>query len=77
MANKDLPFEKALTELESVVERLENGQAGLDESLALFEEGMKLVRHCNDCLEKAEQRVAAVRLTEDGAVTEPFEGADV
>jgi len=73
MASKELQFEEALQRLESVIEKLENDKAGLDESLALYEEGMKLVRHCNTCLDKAEQRVEAVRLTAEGAVTEPFE----
>jgi len=50
-------FEKQLTQLETVVERLERGDLPLDESVRLFEEGMKLSQACKDELEQAEGRI--------------------
>ena len=50
-------FEEHLTQLETVVERLEKGDLTLDESVRLFEEGMKLSQACKTELEQAEGRV--------------------
>lgn len=56
-AKKEVKFEEALERLENIVASLENGEAPLDESLALFEEGVKLVKLCNNKLESAEEAV--------------------
>jgi len=50
-------FEKHLTQLETVVERLEHGDLALDESVRLFEEGVKLSQACKEELEQAEGRI--------------------
>jgi exodeoxyribonuclease VII small subunit len=50
-------FEEHLTQLETVVERLERGDLTLDESVRLFEEGMKLSQSCKEELEQAEGRI--------------------
>ena len=50
-------FEEHLTQLETVVERLERGDLTLDESVRLFEEGMKLSTACKQELEQAEGRI--------------------
>lgn len=68
MADKAFSFEKSLSELQKIVEALENGNVGLDESLLLFERGVELVRLCNKRIDEAEQRVLTVRLGEDGTV---------
>ena len=52
-----ISFEEAMKRLEEIANMLENGQASLDESLALYEEGIKLVRYCNDKLDRAEQKI--------------------
>lgn len=52
-----LPFEAALERLEAVVDRLEQGELELEESLAAFEEGVRLSRRCASQLEAAEQRI--------------------
>ena len=57
-------FESALTELESVVKTLENGQLPLEQSLELFERGVELSRFCHTRLEEAERRIEV--LTEHG-----------
>lgn len=53
-------FEKALERLESIVEKLESDDLGLDDSLALFEEGITLSRLCHARLEEVERRVEIV-----------------
>jgi exodeoxyribonuclease VII small subunit len=50
-------FEQSLTALEAVVERLERGELSLEESVRLFEEGVKLSEACKKELESAEGRV--------------------
>ena len=55
---------KPSTLLEEIVSKLERGEATLDESLKLFEEGSKLVAQCSSMLDKAEQKV--IRLEESG-----------
>ena len=50
-------FEGALEELESIVERMEDGEPSLEESLKLFERGMDLTRRCQKALDDAEQRI--------------------
>jgi len=55
--NKEISFEDATARLEEIVKALENGNAPLDESLKLFEEGIKLVSSCKKQLDNAEQRV--------------------
>ncbi len=59
-------FESALTELESIVTRLEQGDLPLEESLGLFERGVQLSRFCHSKLEDAEQRIEI--LTERGEI---------
>jgi exodeoxyribonuclease VII small subunit len=56
-AAEQLNFEKALAELEHVVKALEDGQVGLEESLALYEKGVALVRRCQGKLGQVEQRI--------------------
>ena len=58
MAEKKLTFEQSMARLEEIVSRLEGGEAPLDESLKLFEEGAKLMGQCTAMLDKAEQKVA-------------------
>ena len=62
-------FEEAIARLEVIVRSLENGDAPLDSSLALFEEGVALVRVCNKKLENAESRIK-ILLSKDGEMVE-------
>jgi exodeoxyribonuclease VII small subunit len=52
-----LDFEKKLGRLEDIVEKMETGELTLEDSLKLFEEGVKLSRECNVQLNEAEQKV--------------------
>ena len=60
------PFETSLTELEAIVAKLENGDLPLEESLDLFEKGIKLSRECRDRLAKAERRIEILLKDTDG-----------
>ncbi len=72
----EVPFEEAMARLEAIVKRMEGDAVSLDESLALYEEGIALVRRCTKELEAAEQRVSILQRTPDGTV-EPTEFASV
>ena len=61
-------FEDRLTALEAVVERLERGELSLDDSVRLFEEGVKLSNACKSELEKAEGRIQVLVETSSGAM---------
>lgn len=63
-------FERALDELEQVVQKMEKGEQSLDESLAAYERGISLYRDCRQALDRAEQRV---RLLADPAEPERAE----
>ena len=69
----ELSFEDSLLELEGIVDKLEKGQLSLDESLMLFEKGIKLVRECNTRLKSAQQKVEKLIEENDGVRTEVFE----
>ena len=76
-AKKKLNFEGAMARLEEIVSLLEKGDAPLDQAMALFEEGAKLLRECTRQLDEAEQRVTLLTAGKDGEfVEEPFMGND-
>jgi exodeoxyribonuclease VII small subunit len=57
VSETELSFEQAQAELESIVERLEQGQASLDEALALWERGEQLYAYCRERLDSAQGKV--------------------
>ena len=67
---EEVTFEAAIARLEEIVHSLESGSAPLDESLALFEEGVSLVKLCNARLDTAEQKVKLLTLNPDGTAEE-------
>ena len=69
MEKKTSSFEADLDRLDQIVEALESGNCPLDESLKLYEEGVKLVRSCSDRLEKAELSVKKLQFSPDGKAT--------
>ena len=74
MSEKKMTFEEAIARLEVIVRALEGGNAPLDESLTLYEEGVSLVKFCNEKLDGAEQKVKMLTVTGDGEIAEvPFE----
>jgi len=59
---KTLSFERAIEELESIVDRLEGGKVPLEESIAIYERGEALKRRCEELLKQAEARVEKITL---------------
>jgi len=67
-------FEKAFHELEQIVRRLEGEELPLDESLRLFEEGIRLSRFCHQRLEEVEKKIELILADAKGQPrTEPFD----
>jgi exodeoxyribonuclease VII small subunit len=71
MARKkaSVDFEQSLTDLQTLVERLENGELSLEDSLTAFEQGIRLTRECQGALVQAEQKVQLL-LERDGELVE-------
>jgi exodeoxyribonuclease VII small subunit len=70
-------FETAMARLEEIVQALEQGDLPLEQSLKLFEEGVKLSRICNKRLEEAERKVEVLFKDSDGKLKpRPFEEQD-
>ena len=70
---KKFVFEEALTRLEEIVDQLSKGDAPLDKSLELFEEGTALIKKCGQALDKAEQKVGLLVKALDVPEKVPFE----
>lgn len=69
MAKKDLgkkKFEDALEELEKVVEQIESGELSLEDSLAAFEQGVRLVKYCNQKLTEVERKIELLVKDKEG-----------
>jgi exodeoxyribonuclease VII small subunit len=70
-------FEEAMERLENIVESLEKGDLSLEESLKIFEEGMKLVSFCSRKLDEAEQKVTMLIKDQSGKYSQqPFEAEE-
>ena len=69
MPAQEPTFEQALQELEDVIARLEAGGQTLDETMALFERGQKLVARCSTALDQAELRLQQLKPAGDGGYT--------
>jgi len=69
---QEMNFENAIARLEQIVRSLETGSAPLDDALTLFEEGVKLVKLCNDKLTHAESRIKLLTQTPSGATETDF-----
>ena len=71
---KEPSFEESLARLESIVASMESGDLGLDDLIARFEEGPKLIARCQKRLTEVERRVEALVKSADGTVsTAPFD----
>jgi len=74
---KEPTFEQRLARLEKIVEILESGDVGLDESLKLYAEGAELIKACRKTLGEAEKKIAKLTETAGGELQEePFEPQD-
>lgn len=63
---ENISFEKALKRLEEIVRHLETGDLSLDDSIRIFEEGMKLSLYCQQELEKADARIKQLVCNDEG-----------
>jgi exodeoxyribonuclease VII small subunit len=68
---QDLSFEDAMRELDALVEQMEDGRLGLEQSLAAYQRGAELVKHCQTKLEAVRQQVQVL----DGEILKPLDGA--
>ena len=66
--NENKTFEESVKELENIVAELEKGDVTLDESLSLFERGIKLSKGCQKMLDAAEKKVSILMTTDSGEV---------
>jgi len=71
MSKKPPSFEESLARLEAIADDIEQGRIGLEESIARYEEGMKLIQRCRAILTEAEQRI--VRLQAEATDAPPNE----
>jgi len=62
--SKKNSFETSITELEKIVERLESGEVTLDESIELYQKGIKLSELCNSILDNAKQQIEYIKNNE-------------
>jgi len=74
MAKKDekpVSFEQAMAQLEKIVSQIASGEIGLEESLAIYEKGMELVRRCRTILDRAEKRIEMLSQSNGALIAEP------
>lgn len=76
MPHKTMDFEKALEELERLVNELEKGEMSLEQSLIQFERGVELTRACQRALKEAEQKVLKLTELTPEADLKPFDAED-
>ncbi|MBE6706389.1 MAG: exodeoxyribonuclease VII small subunit [Ruminococcaceae bacterium] len=71
-------LEAAMKRLDEVVALMSRENVSLEESLALYEEGVALVRHCNEKLDVAQRKINELKMTDDGEiVAEPFDASGI
>jgi len=68
--DKTPPFEKNIEKLQEIVEAIESGDLGLEETISKYEEGGKIIKACREILDKAELKIT--KLVENSDKTEPF-----
>ncbi|MDY3870674.1 MAG: exodeoxyribonuclease VII small subunit [Clostridiaceae bacterium] len=73
---KKKTFEQSMSRLEEIVAALEKGDAPLEESLALFQEGTRLISACGKALDQAQQQLKLLVQGEDGPELEDFDGEE-
>ena len=73
-SKKPMDFEQSLTQLEDLVEKLENSEFTLEQSLQAFEQGVKLTRQCQQALSQAEQKVQLLMEENGQSTAVPFNG---
>lgn len=72
----EIKFEQAMSRLEEIVQELEKGNLTLEDSLKIFEEGIKLSRLCMAKLDEAEKKVEILLKEKDRLIFKPFSGPE-
>lgn len=70
MSEAKRTFEEAMNELEEIVEKLENGELTLDQSLECFQKGIELSKYCNKRLDEVEKKITVLIENEEGELVE-------
>ena len=70
--DKENSFEKNLQKLELIVEKLESGEIGLEESVKLYEEGMKIKKLCDNKLKDIEMQIKKIMIEDNKVIKEDF-----
>ena len=70
--DKENSFEKNLQKLESIVDQLETGKIGLEESVKLYEEGMKIKKICDNKLKEIEMQIKKIMIEDNKVTKEDF-----
>ncbi|MCI9079394.1 MAG: exodeoxyribonuclease VII small subunit [Lachnospiraceae bacterium] len=60
MAAKKMTLEQSFENLDNIIGQLQSGELTLEESFKMYEEGMKLVKNCNDALDKVEKKLITI-----------------
>ncbi|MDX1682264.1 MAG: exodeoxyribonuclease VII small subunit [Phycisphaeraceae bacterium] len=66
---EEMPYEVAIERLESILEQVESGEIGLEQTLEVYERGVKLIKRCESILSEAETRIATLTETTDGELS--------
>ncbi len=74
---KDIDFETAMKRIDEITSKLEDSTLKLDESLALYEEGVSLVAFCRAKLDEAQQKISCLSVNESGEMVEKTFSAEV
>ncbi len=72
-SDKTPSFEQALAQVEQIIEGIESGEVGLEESLDQYEKGVAMLRHCRSILDRAEEKIQRLKLDASGELTEDDE----
>ncbi len=72
-AVEKLSFEDALEELETIVRKLETGEAPLEDSIAAYERGTALKRHCEEKLRDAQVKIEKISISDNTISTQPLD----
>ncbi|MCL2742817.1 MAG: exodeoxyribonuclease VII small subunit [Planctomycetaceae bacterium] len=65
MKDNELTFEKSVSRLEEIVKQLDDTGTGLDSALECYEEGVRLLKHCNNILDTAQRRIEILRSVDE------------
>lgn len=63
---KKITLEESFDQLDQIIQELQNGELSLEQSFKKYEEGMKLVKNCNDAIDKVEKKLVVIDSEEEG-----------